>query len=309
MSVFPVLLRSHRIADITFQTESDVNLPHILGPAFAQFQVENAPADVIYRIKGLDFRASALPPLTEEERKQILRVVGFPHQWLDRPVLNYPEVRKKIEACLENPEMAHIGLRWERAIVSNFSRNELDFFYPPKSRGDFSNSLMIARYRNTLSKFLPTFSAVMLHGAGIIRNDLATLFLAPDEGGKSTAVRLAEGMPVLSDDQVILRRQEGVVMAHGTPFAPVTGGPIRSRLGSIFLLEKAQRFALSPVSVSEALQFIWNEHIHHWYVMPKRLRVQAFELLADACQQARIYQIRFSKDYLDWEAIDKILQN
>jgi hypothetical protein len=307
MSAYPTFLISHRVADITFQTEADVEIPHILEPSFARFQVANSRADVVYQIRELDPKALPLPPLNERERTQLLRAVGFPKQWLDRPALNNPEVRKKIEVCLDYPELAHIGLRWERVIISNFFHNELDYFYPPDKKSDFADPLMHARYRNSLARFMPNFAAVMLHGAGVIRNDMAVLFMAPDEGGKSSVIRLAEGMPVLSDDQIILRRQNGVVHAYGTPFAPVSNGPLRSKLGGIFLLEKSSHFALSSISISEALQFIWKEQIHHWFLMPKTLRVMAFELIADACRQAKLFRVQFPKDHMDWKAIDKAL--
>jgi hypothetical protein len=308
MSAYPTFLISHRIADITFQTEADVEIPHILQPPFARFQVANTQADVVYQIRELDPKALPLPPLNERQRTLLLRAVGFPQQWLNRPTLNNPEVRKKLELCLEHPELTHIGLRWEQAIISDFFHNELDYFYPPEKKKDFSDLLMNARYRNSLARFLPNFSAVMLHGAGVIRNNAALLFMAPDEGGKSSAIRLADSMPVLSDDQVVLRRRDGIVHAYGTPFAPVSNGPLQSRLGGIFLLEKSSHFAISPVSISEALQFIWKEHIHHWFIMPKNLRVQAFNLITDACRQAKIFRVQFPKHYMDWDAIDKALQ-
>ncbi len=70
------------------------------------------------------------------------------------------------------------------------------------------------------------------------------------------------------------------------------------------MLEKARDFDLIPVKAADILQFLWNEHMHLWFVLPKSLRVRAFEILANACRQAQVFRMRFPKDYVDWGAID-----
>jgi hypothetical protein len=295
---------NHQIAGINFLTDSDVQLPHLLQPFYAKFLFENAQPDICFRIRAINPDFLPISPLDAITRRLLLETIGFPGFWLDRPILRSPEVWQKVEACLERPELAHISLRWNRAIIRNYAYNDVDFFYPPEQKVNFASQLIIASHRNMLAAFMPNFSAVMLHGAGIIRNDVAALFFAPDEGGKSSMIRLSAGNPVLNDDQIILRKQNGVVMAHGTPFGPITNGPLQSTLGSIFLLEKSSHFALTPLPLSAAVEFIWNEHAHMWIVMPRSLRIKAFELIADACHQARIYRLQFPKGYIDWNAVD-----
>jgi hypothetical protein len=296
---------THQIAGINFRIESDIEIPNLLRPPFSIFQVDDRrESDIRYQIQELDPDSAQLAPLNPGERERLLRSIGFPARWLDNPILRCPEVRRKIEACLEAPEQAFIYLRWESAIIRNYASNRLDFFYPPERKNDYKDMTMMAPYRNMFATFLPNHEAVMLHSAGSIRNEVAVLFFAPDEGGKSSVIHLSPGFPILSDDHVILRRQNGSVMAHGTPFAPLTSGPIQARVGIILLLEKSSRFALFPLSRSEAVEFIWNEHMHQWITMPKNMRVRAFELIADACQQARIYRMQFPKGFVDWDAVD-----
>jgi hypothetical protein len=226
---------------------------------------------------------------------------------LQRPILRSPGVNEAVKRCLDQPEMAHLAIRWNRAIIRNFARSELCYFYPPDRAADFGGSLALARHRNLLAPLLTNFSAVMVHGAGVIRNDGAALFLAHDEGGKSTVVKNAPAEHILNDDQVILR-QEGVpVWAHATPFGTITSGLHQAKLGGVFLLEKAREFALIPIPAREAVEFLWNEHATAWLVLPKRLRVRVFEILCAACRQARTYRMRFPKGQLDWEAIDEAL--
>ncbi len=237
-SVAPRYVIIHQIAGITFRTESDVVVPHLLEHPFTRFRVGDGEPDVRYRIRQFDPEALTLPPLDGGERERILRSVIFPQHWLDSPLLRSPEIRASVRVCLERPDLAHIGLRWNRALIRNYARNELDLFYPPGERESFAEPLILARFRNSLANFLPGFSAVMIHGAGVIRGGHAALFLAPDEGGKTTVARLSTGEPILNDDHVVLRQEGGVIMAHGTPFGPLTSGPQQARLGGIFYWRK-----------------------------------------------------------------------
>lgn len=300
-----MFLIKHKIAGISFFTESDIQLPHLAQPGFEPFLSQATDADIYYRIQALNYTSSLSGKLTEKQRKDLLATVGFPQKWLDRPILDIPLVREKIESCLENPALTHIGLRWERAIIRNYHKNELNLFYEPDNAGEFLGGIMVARYRNMLAPFLPNFSAFMSHGAGIIRNGVAMMFLASDEGGKSSAVNLAVGCSVLSDDQVILRKQDGVIVAHATPFAPISSGAVQAKLGAIFLLEKSEHFSLTPVPVRDVVQFIWKEHMHLWFLMPKVLRIKAFEIIVDACVQAKSFRLGFPKDYINWNAVDE----
>jgi len=298
-----MLIINHRVADINIWTESDAEIPQLLQPSFTKFQVENLQPGIYFRIRELDPRLLPLPPLDNATQKRLLQTVGFPAKWSDRLILRSPDVWKKVQACLDHPEMAHISLKWGRVIIRNFVRNELDFFYPADRKKEFFAPFIIS-----MAAFLPNFSAVMLHGAGIARNGVAAVFFAPSKGGKSSTIKLSDGMPVLNDDQIILRKQGGVVAAHGTPFGSITDGPHQSALGGIFLLEKSSQFALTPVPASVALEFIWKENAHLWFVMPKSLRIKAFDLIAGACRQARTFRMRFPKDFIDWSSIDRVLQ-
>jgi hypothetical protein len=295
---------THKIAGIIFRTESDVPIPHLHEDPFGQFWVRDGEADVCCRFRQFDPDSLALPPLDSQERERIARSVIFPRHWLDKPTLRSPEVRVSLHKCLDRPELVHIGLRGEEAIIRDFARNELDFLYPPGKRKDFTEPIIVASYRNLLAAFLPNFSAVMIHGAGVIRDGVAAVFLASDGGGKTSVVRHSDRVHVLNDDHIILRQEGDVVTAHGTPFGPLTSGPQQARLGAFFLLEKALHFELTPIKPSEVLQFLWNERKLTWYVLPKSLRLRAFEILYDACRQAVVYRMRFPEDYVDWDAID-----
>jgi len=155
-----------------------------------------------------------------------------------------------------------------------------------------------------LAPFFPRFSAVLIHAAGVVRQGRTALFLAHDGGGKTTVVQSAPAGPVLNDDHLVLRGENGSIRAHGTPFGRISSGPVSERLGAIFLLEKGEGFELTPVSGSSAFEFIWNEHRFVWPILPSALRSAAFTLISDACQGVPVFRMRFGKEDVDWDAID-----
>jgi hypothetical protein len=298
----------HQIAGITVRTESDVPIPYLLSDSFVQFQVDNVEPDVHCWIRQLDPDDTTPLPPQGKERAQILRTVGFPKQWLDKLILRSRQVRAVLQPCLEHPERVHIELRWNRAIIRDLARNEIDLFYPPSRRKDFSKPIVVAGYRNLLVTFPLNHSALLIHGAGVVRNGAAALFLAPDGGGKTAVVRSVNGATVLNDDHVVLQESSRAIIAHGTPFGQITGGPVQARVGGLFLLEKSIVFELIPAKRDEVLQFLWNEHMLKWHMLPKDLRTRAFNILYDACHQAPVYRMRFPKDYVDWDAIDAAME-
>jgi hypothetical protein len=279
-------------------------IPHLLKDPFKRFRVANAEPDARYRIRQFSSDSLTLPPLDSKERERLIHTLGFPMRWLDSPIFRSPDVRAVVHRCLDQPDLVHISLAWNRAVFRNFARNEVDLFYPPERQQDIADPIFVAGYRNLIGGLLPNFSAVMIHGAAVVREGVAAVFLASDEGGKTTVVSHANGARVLNDDHLILRQEGGTVMAHGTPLGAITTGPDQARLGGFFLLEKSSHFDLVPSKPQDILQFLWNEHLPSWYVLPKSLSLRAFELLYTACQRADVYRMRFQKDYVDWDAID-----
>ena len=83
--------------------------------------------------------------------------------------------------------------------------------------------------------------AIELHGTGIVRpNGEANLFVGHSGAGKSTTTRLwnsLEGVEVLSDDRIIVRRDEGEVGSLGD------GGGTEDQIG---ILRLRDRSALPP---------------------------------------------------------------
>jgi len=299
---------THQIAGINFRTESDVLIPHLQESPFKRFRVGDVKPDVCHRIRRLDLHNLTLPRPDSKERERLSCCVGFQQRWLENPILRSPQVRARLHACLERPDKINFEIAARGVFIRDFASNELDIFYDPELKEYFAGPLVVAGFRNLLANFLPNFSAVMIHSAGVIRNGAVALFLAPDEGGKTTVVKHSNGAPVLNDDQIILRQENNVVISHGTPLGPITSGRQRTKIGGFFLLQKGSHFDLISIKPRDALQFLWNEHLHHWLFLPKSLKIKAFEILGNVCHQAPVYRMRFPKDYVDWDAIDAAME-
>lgn len=297
-----MLVLTHRIGGITFRTESDVQFPFLLANRFRQFLDSEAKADVFYRIRGVDSDCLTLPPLSGKELERLSRCVYYPKDGILKvSLLRSPAVRARLHVCLNQPEQVSLELRHSSVVIFDFVRRELDLFYASELREMYVDHHVGP---SIFASFLPTFSAAMIHSSGLVLNDAAALFLAPDGGGKTAAVKQSTAGLILCDDQIILRKEGDVLMAHGTPWGLITSGPQQAKVGGFFLLERAQHFELIPLKPVDALEYFWDEHPGYRLFLPRYLRLRAFEILYDACHQAPVYRMRFPKDYVDWDAID-----
>lgn len=97
-----------------------------------------------------------------------------------------------------------------------------------------------------------------LHSCGVLdETGRGFLFLGQSGAGKTTTARLWEqraGVSVLSDDRIILRRQDGKIFMYGTPWHGegelACAG--RAPLNAIFFLRHGPRNHLQPLGRAEA---------------------------------------------------------
>jgi hypothetical protein len=106
--------------------------------------------------------------------------------------------------------------------------------------------------------------AIELHGCGIVRADgTGNLFVGHSGAGKSTTTRLwttREDVHVLSDDRIIVRRDEGGAAGsgmrmYGTPWhgEAMYASPGTASLTRIFILEHGRGNVLTRLSASQAV--------------------------------------------------------
>lgn len=225
------------------------------------------------------------------------------------PLFGAPGFRRRLAVIRDRKNRIAIECHPNAVTVLDFGSCRGDvFFVEPrrKAKDDAREKYILGA--GLLAPFLPARGAFLLHAAAVADdNGKAALFLAPDEGGKTSAVRLADAgtgtAHVIGDDQVILRRERGGFWVHGTPWNLISAGPIKARPGGIFLLEKSKRFRLTLLKAAAAIGAVWNEHRNVTDFIPGELRKKAFSLVTDACSSAPVYRLEFSGDRLDWPAV------
>jgi hypothetical protein len=159
--------------------------------------------------------------------------------------------------------------------------------------------------------------AIELHGAGIVRADgVGNLFVGHSGAGKSTTTRLwtsREGVEVLSDDRIIVRRDDtatssakglGRMRIYGTPWHGEAryASPGDASLERIFVLEHGSGNVLTRLSPSQAVAELFARSFvpfhRHEYVD------SALEFLQEVVDAVPVYRYAFEPDQ---HAVDTVL--
>ena len=124
-----------------------------------------------------------------------------------------------------------------------------------------------------LIHYLAQARGVILHACGIIIENRGILFLGESGAGKSTLARMwaqENGVDILSDDRVVVRKQGSEFRVYGTPWhgEAAFGSPREARLERIFFLSHGKENsvkdmkALDPVSHLLTCSFppLWDSH-------------------------------------------------
>jgi len=100
---------------------------------------------------------------------------------------------------------------------------------------------------------------VEMHGCGLVTPEgRGLLFLGHSGSGKTTTARLwtpRDGVKILSDDRIILRREGGRFWMHGTPWHGEgrMASPGRAPLDRILFLARGGRNELIPIRAAESV--------------------------------------------------------
>jgi hypothetical protein len=264
----------------------------------------------VFQIQPLDSSPQGAAPLLPAERQSLSQGIDFKHpEALEHPCLGLEPLRSWLSTCLERGDRVGIDLYLDGLVALNQSQQTMTYFYRPEFYLGGAEQIVGGEMRRIFATFLPDFDALLVHSSGLIYDGQAALFLAPDEGGKTTALRLAPGAQYLNDDQVILRRQEGRFHAHATPLGRLTSGPNSAPLGGLFLLQRDRSFRLEAITPTEVVQSLWNEYRVYAAFQPRDRKLAAFDLLYQACHQAPTYRLYFSRNHIDWPVVGAAMRD
>lgn len=136
-------------------------------------------------------------------------------------------------------------------------RNDRKF--PP----EYSEYLAIYRYICTK---LLSYDGFLMHGSALAINGKAYLFCAPSGTGKSTHTRLwrevfGDAVVMINDDKPIIRKQNGVFYACGTPWSGKhdLDTNISLPLCGIILLSRGEKNTIQKASPVHLLGLLFNQ--------------------------------------------------
>jgi hypothetical protein len=294
------------IGEWKFRISSDIPRPFLNKKSFRLFVSNNGRAvDAECIFTGIASSSLILKPLQKKEKDVLSGFILYPQMGPDSPLLKSPMVRFQLRKCLNHQEDISLEMHAESFSIFDFYSKKLMIYYLSKRKKSLESC---AVGPGILAPFFPLFGGFMLHSSSSVLNNKAALFLAKDEGGKTTVIKSAVPQDVLSDDQNIIKKEDGAFFVHSTPWSTFPNGPRNARLGGLFMLEKASEFSLVPINPVDVLSFLWEEHYGSTLFLPKKLRIAAFDLLREACRSVPTYRMRFPKEYIDWDVIARAME-
>ena len=144
----------------------------------------------------------------------------------------------------------------------------------------------------------------LLHAATVLRDRKAYIFTGRSGAGKSTVTSLSPEGSVLTDEISLLRREDGVWCAYGTPFwgeFRAAGSNIRAPVAGVFrLLQAAENHvtALRPVPILRALL----PNVLFFSAEAEANR-RLLEILSQAATEIAGYDLAFRKNSAFWEVL------
>jgi hypothetical protein len=275
--------------------------PFLNKKGFDSFRGDATAADICWDYQMIHPADMIQPPLNPENDPRLARArrIGS-----ESPLLTATQVQARLEQAREHVDQLVVEMHPAAVTILDFSIHRADMFFNPDS------GLQLKHHGigpAMLAPFLPHFDACLLHASAIVRNGRTAVFLAPDEGGKTTAVRLSHDGTILSDDQVLIRRFPEGYRVSGTPWGLDSNSRVQAALGGFFLLQKAPAFAMQALDPAILSEYLQQEHSRPLDILPEPLKQKAFKDFTILSHSVPAWKMSFPKDRIDWAAIDQAL--
>lgn len=292
----------YRLADLVLRIQTDPGFD--ISERERSFWVSETKPDLTFRFHVLDPDTLPADQAAQAEIDEISRRIRcFNGHW-NSPFLRAAPVRALLAAVMADTGNITLEALDSSLRVLDFGRNTQDIFHPAALQPDILFSRLGEHY---LAPFLSAFQAVILHSAAVVRKGRAAVFVGPDGAGKTTVATSPQSGTILCDDQVILRRRDGQLLAYGTPWGRWFSAACQAPVGALFLLRQADEFSLTRLEARVLLNYIWNEFADYHLPLPASRRARAFEFVCELCRAVPVYLMRFGKNQVDWPAIDGVL--
>lgn len=144
----------------------------------------------------------------------------------------------------------------------------------------------------------------LLHAATVIREGKAYVFTGRSGAGKSTVASLAPEGSVLTDEISLLRCENGVWRAYGTPFwgeFRAAGSNTSAPVKGIFRLVQAAENRVTPLRAMDLLRALLP-NVLFFSAEPGDNR-RLLEILGQAVEAISGYELAFRRDRTFWEVL------
>jgi len=158
--------------------------------------------------------------------------------------------------------------------------------------------------RVLLSWKLAGCNGFLLHAATVVRNGKAYVFTGRSGAGKSTVASLSPEGSVLTDEISLLRFENGVWRAYGTPFwgeFRAAGSNTSAPVKGIFRLVQAAENRVTTLRPMELLRVLLP-NVLFFSAEPQANR-RLLEILGQAVEGISGYELAFRKDPAFWEVL------
>jgi len=144
----------------------------------------------------------------------------------------------------------------------------------------------------------------LLHAATIVRNGKAYIFTGRSGAGKSTVASLSPEGSVLTDEISLLRREDGVWRAYGTPFwgeFRAAGSNTSAPVGGIFRLLQAAENRVTALRTVAILRTLLPNVL--FFSAEAEANRRLLEILSEAATEIPCYELAFRKNATFWEVL------
>ena len=170
---------------------------------------------------------------------------------------------------------------------------------------DLTRGLITAFFRTCVQFYLGRSKGFMLHAAGLARQGKGYLFAGPSGSGKSTLAGRSNGMTVLSDDLVCVRKHHDRYVAWGTPWHGEDGN-VSAGIEKIFFLRHDDETRFERLSQARAtLETLANTPSN---LFDSELDNTLLETVCEITAVIPCYTMNFSLDGPWWEMIESLDQ-
>ena len=199
----------------------------------------------------------------------------------------------------------------------NFEQNEINItvhpdIFMPQLLGVLQEFLYRLYYTLCSIKHI---KSCIIHGCGVIKDDIGYLFVGPHQSGKTTIGQLSNAL-IIHDDQVIITLDGGKLTMDSSPL------PARLNLRQhpdapcilerFFMIQKDMQFAINPLSPEKALSSLYNE-----IVLPQTListdekagRKRKAQLCFEIHRLIPLFELHFDKEGRFWKELSMMQWN